>query len=71
MNVLFYKLTCEQINSRSHFCPHGTCNCPVRQVPHVPGHLCLQASIAPQGVGHGCRFNSDGDETIRHGTSTA
>jgi len=37
----------------------------------VPGHLCLQASIAPQGVGHGCRFNSDGDETIRHGTSTA
>ncbi len=68
---LFNKLTCEQINSRPHFCSHGTCNCPVRQRPHVPGHLCLQASIVSQSVGQEYRFNSDGDETIRHGTLTA
>lgn len=64
-------LTCEQINGRSHFCWHGTCNWPVRQSPHVPTHLCLQASIVLQGLGQGNRFNSDGDETIQHGTSTA
>jgi len=68
---VFNKLTCEQINSRSHFCWHGICNCPVRQSPHVPLHLCLQASIVSQGVGQEYRFNSDGDETIRHGTLTA
>jgi hypothetical protein len=42
----------------------------VRQSPHFPEHLCLQASIAPQGVGQENRFNSDGDETLRHGTLT-
>jgi hypothetical protein len=65
---LFNKLTCEHINSRSHFPPHATCNCPARQAPHVPVHLCLQASILSHGFGQENRFNSCGDEIMRHGT---
>ena len=71
MDISLDKRTCEQINSRSHFCLHGTCNCPVRHSPHVPGHLCLQARIAPQGVEQENCLNFDGDEIIPHGTSTA
>jgi len=42
----------------------------VRQSPHFPEHLCLQASIALQGVGQENRFNSDGNKTVGHGTLT-
>jgi hypothetical protein len=62
--------TCEHINSRSHFCPHAICNCPIWQSPHFPVHLCSQESILSHDSGQENRFNSYVDEIIRHGTST-
>lgn len=68
--LIQYKLTCEQINSRSHLCLHATCNCPTRQSAHFPVHLCSQVSILSHGFGQENRFNSSGEKIMRHGTST-